>query len=627
MALAPVMAGWNMSIETIHYAGQPTTVSLYPHVLFVLLCLIGANALLGRWRPRWRFSAAELLVVYFFVLMAAVLASHDIVEVLVPILSYPFRYANAANRWDVDITPHIPEWLVVKDPGAVDRYWIGGASLWNAHDLGIWLRPALVWSGFLTVLCFGMFCLNALLRKHWTDHERLTYPLAQLPMDLVQPRVPLFGNRLFWIAFAVAAANDMWFGLHTLWPAIREPYTRWQTLEAYITAPPWNAIGWLPLAIYPWIIGLGVLLPLDLLISSSVFFWVWKMEPVVAAYYGYTDIPRFPFVAEQTVGAFFAIALYTLYTARRALAASYRSVWKPDPAIDAGEALTARTAWLGFAGSIAVLYGFFALTGMTWWVIAFTLTMYLAIAIAATRLRAELGTPAHDPGGSGPMRMIPLLFGTQGLRRPDLAMFAPLHGFNRGYRAHPMPTHAEGLFAASRTGTPLRAMFWVLVLAAFWGTLSGFLVNVHQNYHWGAASKCDPPFVSTIFGREPYDQIQSLIATGVSPAERRSATLAVLVGFFVTLALGAARLSIASFPLHPVGYAISSNWSMALMWFSLLVALICKAAIFKVGGLRAYRRALPFFLGLVLGDCSMGSAWMLVSIFTGTKSFIFWPYG
>jgi len=29
----------------------------------------------------------------------------------------------------------------------------------------------------------------------------------------------------------------------------------------------------------------------------------------------------------------------------------------------------------------------------------------------------------------------------------------------------------------------------------------------------------------------------------------------------------------------------------------------------------------------VLGECTMGSIWMLVSIFTGTKTFIVWPYG
>ena len=125
----------------------------------------------------------------------------------------------------------------------------------------------------------------------------------------------------------------------------------------------------------------------------------------------------------------------------------------------------------------------------------------------------------------------------------------------------------------------------------------------------------------------PYDQISYLIAGGVSPAERHSAGGAVVVGALITLALGALRLRLVNFPLHPVGFAISSSWSMCLMWFSLLVALIIKKALFKSGGLRAYRAAIPFFLGLVLGDCTTGSLWMLYSAISGTKSFIFWPYG
>ncbi len=275
MVLAPFVAWWNMSVETIRYAGQPTTISLYPHVLFLLLCLLVLNGLIGRVAPRWKFTPGELLTTYFFVLMAAVMASHDMIEVLVPILSYPFRFANAGNRWDTEITPYLPTWLTVRDKGALDSYYIGNASLWNSHDIGIWLTPVLAWTLFFTALTFGCACINVLFRKQWTERERLSYPLAQLPLELVQPRVPLFSNRLFWFAFVLAAINDTWFGIHTLFPSVPEPYTRWQTLQHLFTAAPWNAIGWFPLGFFPWIVGLGMLLPLDLLFSCWFFFWLW----------------------------------------------------------------------------------------------------------------------------------------------------------------------------------------------------------------------------------------------------------------------------------------------------------------------------------------------------------------
>ena len=616
-----------MSVETIRYAGQPTTISLYLHVLFILLCFITLNGIIGRIKPKWRFTPAELLTTYFFVLMAAVMASHDMVEVLVPILSYPFRFGNAANHWNTEITPYIPTWLTIRDPSALEKYYVGNASLWNVRDLSIWIKPTLIWTGFFTVITFGCACLNVLFRKQWTDRERLSYPLAQLPLELVQPRVPLFSNKLFWFAFAITAILDTWFGLHTLFPSIPEPYTRWQTINQLLTSPPWNAIGWLPLGFFPWIVGVGMLLPLDFLFSCWFFFWIWKLQPIAASAYGYTDIPRFPFIYEQSFGAYLAIACFTIYTARKALQQALRSVWHGSDGTDKDEPTSYRFAVLGFVGSFLALTLFFKATGMTTWVVLVVLLFYFMAILSITRLRAELGTPAHDLGSMGPMRLMPMLFGTQNLSHTDLAMFAPMHGFNRNYRAHPMPAHIEGLRAAEKTGLSMKAMFWVLLIGASWGTFSGFLTNIHLHYVWGATSKVDPPYVSTIFGREPYEHISNLLTVGVPPAQNHMAVLAIFVGFIVTIILSGLRMNFVNFALHPVGYAVSSNWSMNNLWFSLMAAWFCKVVIFKYGGLKGYYRALPFFLGLILGECAIGSIWMLISIFTGTKTFIVWPYG
>lgn len=80
------------------------------------------------------------------------MSSHDLIEVLVPILSYPHRYATPANKWTVQITPHLPNWLMVSDPQAVERYWIGGSDFWRSGDWRVWLRPAVYWTLFLDCL-------------------------------------------------------------------------------------------------------------------------------------------------------------------------------------------------------------------------------------------------------------------------------------------------------------------------------------------------------------------------------------------------------------------------------------------------------------------------------------------
>jgi len=42
------------------------------------------------------------------------------------------------------------------------------------------------------------------------------------------------------------------------------------------------------------------------------------------------------------------------------------------------------------------------------------------------------------------------------------------------------------------------------------------------------------------------------------------------------------------------------------MWLPVFITWLIKGALLHYGGLRAYQRALPFFLGLILGEFSAG---------------------
>ena len=43
-----------------------------------------------------------------------------------------------------------------------------------------------------------MLCINSILRRQWTENEKLSYPLVALPLEMVSPRTHLFKGRLFW---------------------------------------------------------------------------------------------------------------------------------------------------------------------------------------------------------------------------------------------------------------------------------------------------------------------------------------------------------------------------------------------------------------------------------------------
>ena len=91
----------------------------------------------------------------------------------------------------------------------------------------------------------------------------------------------------------------------------------------------------------------------------------------------------------------------------------------------------------------------------------------------------------------------------------------------------------------------------------------------------------------------------------------------------LTLALAALRLRWFGFPFHPLGYALSSSWAINICWLPLLMAWVFKCATMRFSGLAGYRRTLPFFLGLILGDCVLGSAWALISLLLNIRTYNF----
>jgi hypothetical protein len=50
---------------------------------------------------------------------------------------------------------------------------------------------------------------------------------------------------------------------------------------------------------------------------------------------------------------------------------------------------------------------------------------------------------------------------------------------------------------------------------------------------------------------------------------------------------------------------------------------VVKWAVLKYGGIRAYRKAFPFFMGLILGDFVIGSLWGIIGLLTGKPTYAF----
>jgi len=305
-ALIPLTIYWLHQLEIVWYTSQPTTISLYFHVIFSLLALMGLNSLLRRLRPGWALQRSELLVIYIMLAISSSLAGHDQLEILVPMLGESTWFATKENHWQQLFDGYLPNWLVVRDQVALRGFYEGNAPLLARAHLSPWLIPLGAWTGFTLVLFITMLCLNIILRKQWTERERLSYPIAQIPLEITDPRATMWRSRLFWLAFGLALAVDTLNGLAFIFPSLPAVPThpRWLNFASW----PWTATGGFTVAFYPFAIGLGYLLPLDLLFSSWFFYWFWKLQYLLTAVLGFGHRPNFPYVVERPSAAIWGSA-------------------------------------------------------------------------------------------------------------------------------------------------------------------------------------------------------------------------------------------------------------------------------------------------------------------------------
>ena len=624
LALMPINAYWVVMMENIRYSAHPTTISLFFNCIFILVLLTGMNGLVTRVRPRWAFSQGELLLVYAMLCIGSCMAGHDFIQMLVPNLTWPIAQSNTSNNYLPLFGRYLPKWAMVTEVDKQSPFYLGHGSLYQGDALHAWLPAILIWTSFVIVLLFTMQCVNVIIRKQWTDNERLTYPLTKIPLEITDAQpfgrgrssLPLTKSRLFWIGFLIAAALDTTNSLNYYYPGVPAILTSNTTdLGASFPTKPWHAIGWTPLTYYPFMVGLGLLMPLDFLFSSWFFYLVWKLQSVIVVANAWDADPRMPYANYQALGAYLLFFAGTLWISRH----YFGHVWacalgRSSEIDDSDEPMRYRWAFIGIAGGLTALVAFSVALGMAWWLAILFFLIYLALALAITRMRAELGTPVHDLHFTGPDWALSDLLGPQSIAPSTLAVFSLFYWFNRAYRCHPMPFQLEAFKMAEQTGMKreMRAWFWALLLAGGFGMLCAFWALLHNDYLYGMKWN----------DTGGWDRYAGWLKAPKPP--NLTAGMAIVVGFLFAAFLQAMRVRFFWWPFHPLAYAVSGSWEMNLLWLPLAIAWLMKTLLLRYGGMRTFSGALPFFYGLILGQFIPGSLLNIWGIITQNPTYQFW---
>ncbi|MBC7288823.1 MAG: hypothetical protein H5T86_12465 [Armatimonadetes bacterium] len=598
---------------------RPATVSLIFNVVISVLAVSVLSQVLGRLWKQFRLSPAELAIVYTMLTITGAVSGLDQVQTAVPVVAHPFWHATPENRWEELFLKTIPRWLTVDDPSALWAYFDSGMPLFATAYWKPWLRVSLVWSGITLLLLWVMLCLSTLLRRNWVEESKLSFPIAQTPLAIIDPRAQLFSSRLMWIGFVLALAIDLLNGLHQLYPVVpavlgvRE--ASWD-LGQQLKSMPWRAIGWTPMNVYPFAVGLAFFIPLDLAFSSWFFYVYWKFVRIVSAALGWGNLPRAPWIDEQEHAAYQTLAVLCLWASRRQLVDAVRSALAGPRAEDAYEPLPYRLALLGAIAGTIGLVAIFSAAGMSVPVAAAAIGLYLGISIAVARIRAELGSPVHDLHKVGPEVIIMEVLGSRNVGRGSATVLAFFWAFNRAHRSHPMPHQIEPMKIAEQTGAGQRAVALALMLSCAIAVPMAWLVMIDAFCRYGGWRQAGK-------GYEAFNRLATWLTSRQSTNWYTVAALG--VGAATTALLAAARMRWPWWPFHPAGYAVSGSWSMSLFAPSIFVSWLAKVLILRYGGLGSYRPASRFFMGMILGEFVAGTFWGTYGILKHRPMYNFLP--
>ena len=565
-------------------------------VPFILITVF-LNKIIQVVRPASMFTKAELLVIFAMAAIGSALPSYFMAHVIANI-GAPYYFPTSENGWATELHPYLADWAVLTDVTAAKWFYEGlprGASIpWGAWSTPLFWRLSLV--GAIAVLCY---CAVAIFRKQWVENERLAFPLMMLPMNLAdrEPRgfftAGIMNSPVFWIGFAFAIFPILWNLIGYFAPVFPTIPRQFGLIQLERGFPPIST------RFYPLIIGASYFVELEVSGSIIAYFLLLTFQIGVFNRLGVeTGPPRgdtSEFENWQGLGALLVLIPWGMWIARDHLRDVVRKAFTRDPSIDdSRELLSYRSAVFGFIISALFITAWCVASGMTVQVALVFLAFVLIVWLGISRISIETGLISS--------RIIHAQFATYhavGLTNMNpqsivaMAMTLTWHRDLKTILMAPMANAAK-LFDEvrdDRARMTLAVAIAVIVVvggSAYYAIASGYQTGAY-NYGGIYSGYVRATFDKAVgYIRDPFGMKRYLALWG-------------LIGVATTALNMLLRYIYPSFPLHPIGPVSATSYPANRTIFSIFFAWFAKAAILRIGGIGLYRKAAPYFFGMMLG--------------------------
>ena len=593
-------------------AGDVFYTSPLAHLLFIALVVL-VNGVLKVLRQAWALTRSELVAVY--VLMTLANSTHTLAYYWVAMLAGPFYYATPENGWAALIQPHIPAWLAPADLAGI-RLFFEGAQAGGQVPWQVWVMPLLGWLPLFVALHAGSLCLMVILRRQWAERERISYPLIQVPLAMLNDGPggeSLFRSGVMWAGFALPVVVGSLQGLHSYYSFV-------PVLELSTSIPLLRNAVELPLTLSFATLGFFFLAKREVTFGLWVFFLfntaqkaVYHLlgaggarEPAVSVW-SY-DLPS---LVHQSMGAMIMLVLGGLWVGREHLKQVVRKAFRGDAGVDdRDEVIGYRGAVCGLVGSAVVLVLWLWGTGIPLAGVLVFMFFVFIVFVALTQVIVEGGVAVLYPPLVAPDAAISAL-GTSVFGASGLVGMVFTRVWANDVLNFAMPHCANGLKLGEQVEGKRQWLFWGMLAGMLAGLAGALWMLLHLAYTYGAINLRPAHFIW--LPEYVFDYAAARISEPTGPSWWGWVHTGIGAGVMVLLLL--ARRQWSWWPLHPLGYPISSVFSW--MSFNAFLAWLIKGIVLRYGGVRLYQMVRPFFLGLIIGQFFVFGIFWIIDSFTG----------
>lgn len=568
-----------------------------------IVVLLALSRLIQRFIPRVKgLSKQDLIVVYVMVMIGGVMASVGWTGLSVANIAALGSWVAEEPDNYLGLFEQMSELVTIKDDDAIIGFFLGSDT---GVPWRVWIGPMVVWTLFATVLFWIMLCLITIVREHWTERERLTYPLVLPVVEIarhgsdISNRGSVWKQRAFWLGMIFPVVMQATWIINRHVPAF-PGIPGGIRLDQYFNEQPWSAVKIWPGFRFDWsptFIGIGYLISLEA--SFSIWFFyllVTKVTPVVFASVGSLRLWEHNFKFEFQRGAFMGISLFCLWLVRtdvknmiihaiRGTDNRRNEIMAPRMAvIGGGVAVILLLLFTSFVLKMNVLHTFLFLV------------VFFGTILGFSRARAETGIPLHQPGMEFANTHYYSAFGSEtlsiGTRYGIGVWFNPLVN---GFFGLGLSSALDAYKLGDEAKVHRRQMTKILLLAFVFAILVGYVTSLPVIYEAGA------------FNLENFHVVHGR-STGWPSWKIAKDSLFVIgyaIGFVIAVLLMYLRSRFVWWPFNAVGFAIAINSHMWGIWSGFFIAWVIKVIIFRYFGAKTYKDGIPFFIGMIVGSVMM----------------------